>query len=369
MPTKYYIEGRISVHPSNSEHLTVSSLAISKQNMIACAVRLSDAESAIYIYDNNFQLIKTIKENVCWVTSMCFSPDGSLLVTAASGQNIKIWNTKTFNLILDTQHHLATYVDSTPSYVNAICFNQEGTLLIFAAANTLSVLGIKGQRIVSSKTVYIENKLTESQILSLGEYAYDKCFYAIAAISLHPNGTEIALGGFSEKIKILDLASLAEKDHFIQPNFFSCPQIKYSPDGQYLWLLDNSTLYTFITKNYYFDTPNVGLFGNEEEFYATFTPNNNTFLTQAWDYVEDNSTNLYEWSLPEGEVLRSFESEVQDNAIEANYELTALVMSPDGNLVASAAVDAPLRIWNDKGTLLVSKLYDTSQEANLLPLS
>jgi len=313
------------------------------------------------------KLIKTLFEPLNWITTLCFSPDGSKLVAAVNGNDIKIWDTKSFKQLFCTSKDSSLSFNG-PSMVAAIRFNQDGSMLTYAYNNSLYIYNVKGKHVSHLKTIELYNKLSKKQEKMLGDDAYDAMVFQITDICFRPDEAEIAVAGHGDGLKILDAESLEEKEFYITPQHFIFPRLRYSPDSNHLWLLADGQLFVFITNNYFCDFRSLHV-SNPNSFTGSFHSKNNSFLSQSIDQIENNPANLYEWFIPDLELGNVYEAADHSHMNHFTYQLTDIQVSPDASLVASAAFYASLNIWTGSGELLVNKVFNSSGNASLTLLS
>jgi RNA polymerase sigma factor (sigma-70 family) len=252
---------------------------------------------------------RTLQGHPSCVSSVAFSPDGSLLASASTDGTVKIWETATGKELLTLKGH--------QSQVNRVAFSPDRERLASGAADAL----VKVWDVKSGKEV-----LTYRGHAHLGS--------SIHSLAFSPDGKRLASGngspGGNFAIKVwdpttgLELLTITELKGMIS-------SLAFSPDGKRLasasgdravrvWnLTTGQELVAIKNPNNYFAS-------------VVFSPDGKR-LASAND---DRTVTL--WDAATGQELLVLKGH--------NREVTTAVFSPDGTLLASAGFDATVKLWD-----------------------
>jgi WD40 repeat protein len=166
---------QIKKWPAHVEKIT--QLAISPDNQLI--VSISGAENTTKIWElNTGKLLKTIGEDQGFVTALAFSPDGKVLVTAASGQDrtLKIWDVANWTLLKKSAPQFGHIYD--------LVITPNGQKVVAAIRNFINVWNLE----------------TGKELLSLKVAALD-----LNAIAISPNNKLIATAEKEGTISLVDI--------------------------------------------------------------------------------------------------------------------------------------------------------------------
>ena len=139
------------------------------------------------------------------ITTLAFSPDGTILASASDDKTIKLWNVETGEEQLSiTAHKLA---------INALSFSPDGTILASASGD---------------KTIKLWNVETGEEQLSITAHKL-----AINALSFSPDGTILASASGDKTIKLWNVET-GEEQLSIGTQKSIVSTLTFSPDQQLL---------------------------------------------------------------------------------------------------------------------------------------
>ncbi|WP_240038738.1 MULTISPECIES: AAA-like domain-containing protein [Okeania] len=235
------------------------------------------------------------------VSSVCFSPNGTLIASGSRDNSLKLWSLSGKELKTFTGHN---------DRIHSICFHPDGQILASAGADTtIKLWSIDGTE--------LQSFTTEHRNL-------------VSSVSFSPDGQTLASGSFDKTIKLWSLDGRELQTLIGHKNRVS--SISFSPDGQTLasasgdktiklWSLDGRELKTFIGHTYHVNS-------------VSFSPDGQTIASASAD------TTIKLWNL-DGKELQTF---------RGNRDwVNAVSFSPDGQILASASADKIIKFWNIKG--------------------
>ncbi|WP_287325876.1 AAA-like domain-containing protein [Okeania sp. SIO1F9] len=235
------------------------------------------------------------------VSSVCFSPNGTLIASGSRDNSLKLWSLSGKELKTFTGHN---------DRIHSICFHPDGQILASAGADTtIKLWSIDGTE--------LQSFTTEHRNL-------------VSSVSFSPDGQTLASGSFDKTIKLWSLDGRELQTLIGHKNRVS--SISFSPDGQTLasasgdktiklWSLDGRELKTFIGHTYHVNS-------------VSFSPDGQTIASASGDKT------IKLWNL-DGKELQTF---------RGNRDwVNAVSFSPDGQILASASADKIIKFWNIKG--------------------
>jgi WD40 repeat protein/tetratricopeptide (TPR) repeat protein len=244
-------------------------------------------------------------EHPARVSSISFSPDGTMLVSGGEDNVIKLWN-------LNGEELNSFRCNQT--WVRSISFSPDSRMIAFGGEdNTIRLWNLDGEELRSFQ----------------GHRG------RVRSISFSPDGTMIASGSEDNTLKLWSISGKQLKS--FQAHDRAVLSISFSPDGATLasgggdnlvrlWSLDGEELKSF-----------RGHLGRVRSI--SFSPDGTMLASGA----EDSLVKL--WSL-DGQELQSFQ--------EHSWRVLSVSFSPDGKMIASGGGDGTIKIWNLNGQELDS---------------
>jgi WD40 repeat protein len=190
----------LSAHaPTPGPDLAVFSIAFSKDDKRIAAGTSFQTVSVFNAV--NSQVLYTLKGHNFSVTSVAFSPDGKMLLSA--GTNIKLWSVGTGNLLNTFEPHT--------DYINQAAFSPNGKSILSASNDrTIKVLSVTNGEILAS---------------------FEDHASGVNCISFSPDGQFIASGSIDATSRIWSLKTKQLLSTVIALNDNNW--ITYTPDGYY----------------------------------------------------------------------------------------------------------------------------------------
>ncbi len=247
-------------------------------------------------------LIRELKGHENWVLTVLISPDGKYIISGSADKTIKIWDFKTGMLINTLKGH---------------------NLHIFSIALTHD-----GKTIISSswdKTIKIWD-LKKGKLITTLE-GHKDCVYSI---SVSPNDKFLISGSWDRMINfwLLEEGELGRSNEAHSSAIYS---ITISPDGKYIisgsednlikiWDLGTGALLTKLE-------------GHGGRIYTIDISADGKFLISG---SEDNTIKI--WELITGRILHTIKDHIDS--------IFTLAFFPDNKFIASGSADKTIRIWN-----------------------
>ena len=311
--------------------------------------------------------IATLSGHTNYVSSVAFSPDGTILASGAGDGTVRLWD-------VATKTNTATLEGN--SRVNSVAFSPDGTTL---AAG------------LEDSTVKLWDVATKTNIATLAG-ATDR----VHSVAFSPDGTTLAAGLEDSSVKLWDVATKTNTATLAWATD-RVHSVAFSPDGATLAAglgnafsgVDNGAvkLWDMATNNI------VTLSGHEEYVRSVaFSPDSATLASGAadgtvrlWNVATETSTTLdATWRVysvafaPDGTTLavgagdngtiQLWNVETKINVATFSGHLSSvqsLAFAPDGTILASASDDGTVQLWDVSAWKRAKRLARAEERSGL----
>ena len=317
----------------------------------------------------NFQttLAQITLEHGSGVTSVTFSPDGTILASGSRDGTVKLWNVENHENIATLGGHRdnVTSVAFSPDAILA-SGSRDGTVKLWNVENHENIATLEGHgwtvtsvafspdgTILASgawdDTVKLWNVETHTNIATLEGHES-----SVYSVSFSPDGTLLASGAAGNTVKLWDvethtnIATLGEYSRWAEGTL-----VAFSPDGTLLasgsddnavklWDVETRTNIATLVDHYARNDVNP----------VAFSPDG-TLLASAGSY--DDTVKL--WDVETQEIIATLEGHWTD--------VTSVAFSPDGKLLASSGYGG-VKLWNIvEATRKLVKISGDEQQGTL----
>ena len=280
------------------------------------------------------------------ISSVSFSPDGTLLASGSSDSTIKLWD-------VSTQENIAILQGHTDA-VNSVSFSPDGLLLASGS---------------SDNTVKLWNVSAEENIATLRGHTD-----TVNSVVFSPDGTLVASGSDDSTVKLWNVGSRANTATFQENRHRDIYSISFSPDGTLLAsgssygevdLWNVSTQEKTATFDWSGDVLSVSFSPDGKTIAAGFDSRGIVALGDVETHTNIATLEGHKWDVtsvafsPDGTLLAAGTAEshtvkLWDVATHTNIaileghrkDITSVSFSPDGTTLASASLDGNVILWN-----------------------
>ncbi|MCY3411779.1 MAG: hypothetical protein INQ03_09120 [Candidatus Heimdallarchaeota archaeon] len=259
----------------------------------------------------------TLTGHTSEISSVRYSPDGSILASGSGDASVRIWNSTTNKEIKTLSGHLGG--------VRSVSFSPDGSILASGS---------------DDNTIILWNTTTYEEISTLSGHTGN-----VRSIAFSPNGRIIASGSEDDKIKLWNITSNTVITT-LSSQILGIYSVAYSPDGKILSsgsgenniVLWNTTTYEVITT----------LTGHTDDVRSVvFSPDGKMIATGSFDQL------IKIWDVNSYTELAS---------IPAPSMVWSIAISSDGMKIAAALANNEVRVWNISSTSEITTLSGHSSQ-------
>jgi len=288
---------------------------------------------------------KTLEGHTNNVSVISYGPNGKYLASGSSDNTIKIWNTKTGEVVLTFKKHESPVfsIDWSPDGKSIVSGSTNGTIKIWHAetgkeiltfvGHTKNVAAVAfssdGEYIVSGswdKTIKTWNAKTGNEIKTFSGHTNN-----VSAVAFSPDGEYIVSGSWDKTIKIWD-AETGETTKTLKGHEKPVLSVYWSPDDKHIasgssdktiktWDIETNKL----IKTFSGHTMSVSS--------VAYSPDSRHIVSGSWD----KTVRIWYCVLAIQVLMKTLENHT-DWVLSVDF-------SPNGKYVASGSADNTIKIW------------------------
>ena len=281
---------------------------------------------------NTKQLLETFQGHTDDVTSLAFSPDGSILASGSRDDTIHVWYVNTGELLETFQRHSddVTSVVFSPDGRTLASGSEDDTIRLWNVELELDTGPIlwdleTGQQVANTR----EEVNNTQQLLKIFEGHKDK----VNSITFSPDGRTLASGSVDGTVRLWDV-NTGQETRTITTDNDSVESLVFSPDAMmlaggtsaalYLWDANTGQLLKRLQeKQHYFD----------DVADIAFSPDGRTLASST------RNRGIHLWDANTGQLLKI----LRESASRVSF-------SPNGLTLASLSDDTTIRLWEIPST-------------------
>jgi len=238
------------------------------------------------------------------VTSLAFSPDGSILASTGADQTIRLWNV--------SNGQIEQVVDGGSGTMTGLDFSSDGQHLA---------------SIEKDNSIAVRDLYTGQVVLRINHPGTQFC-----GVAFSPNGAQLASGEVDGLVSIWSEQTGELQQELQGLDALSCP-VAFSPDGSLIAAgggeRDNQVLIWDRASGKILFLMN----GHKKYIYdVDFSPDGKTLASTSGDQT------IKLWNTETGELIYSVVADL--------YKMSAVDFSPDGSLFVSVGIDGKVRVWD-----------------------
>jgi WD40 repeat protein len=301
-------------------------------------------------------LVRTLEGHISGVTSVTFSPDGSLIASGSWDNTIKIWRVSDGSLVRTLEGHtnVVTSVTFSPAGSLIASGSWDNTIKIWRVSDGSLVRTLEGHTSgVNSVTFSPDGSLIASgsldgtiKIWRVSDGSLVRTLEGhtsgVNSVTFSPDGSLIASGSWDRTIKIWGVSD-GSLVRTLEGHTSGVNSVTFSPDGSLIasgsW--DNTIKIWRVSDGSLVRT----LEGTNVVTSVSFSPDGSLIASGSWDRT------IKIWRVSDGSLVRT---------LEGTNVVTSVTFSPDGSLIASGSDDNTIKIWRVSDGSLVRTLEGTN---------
>jgi WD40 repeat protein len=293
---------------------TVSSVAFSPDGSLLAA-GIANGDIRMWRVADGEPLL-TCQGHTNWPWAIAFSPDGNILASGSQDQTVRLWDISTGQCSLVLQGHT--------SWIKSVAFNSNGSLLVSGS---------------NDRSIRLWNVSTGECIKVLQEHSD-----WVWSVAFSSNDRTLASGSGDGTIKLWDTTTgLCLKT--LEGHTNSVKTIVFSPDGNIL----ASGSFDQTVRLWDINTGQcIKILQGHTEFVwsVVFSPDGRTLASNS----DDQTTRL--WDINTGQVLKTVK--------ERTNRVWSIAFSPDSNMLASSGEDQTIRLWDSNTGRTIKTIWGYS---------
>ena len=370
-----FIKSLAIPYDSNNQLTNVRSVAISTDGtLIAAGVEQYNASTqtefgAVQLWRIlDGQLARNFTGYGQVVNSVAFSPDGQFLASGSSDRSVKIWRVSNGTLVSSRFDHTQR--------VNAVAFSPNGQWLVSGSDDQTAKLyrtsdwGLERTLTGHSNQVFAVAFSPDSMSLATGSWDQTVRLWnvsdwtlafslphgsGVGAVAFSPNGNTLATGAWDHNIRLWDPKRGALVDTLVGHNAF-VQTLAFTPDSR--TLASGSWYPEYAIKRWWLPGWRAASFQPRVTNHSgsisglIFTPNG--------QLITGGDTTARFWDGVSGQFLRT---------VNATTSVTAVALSPNGQLLALPGPDHTVKIYRASDGVLLQTLVGHTQDVTGLAFS
>jgi len=345
---------------------TISAIAVSPDGKLIASG--ASNPGAVQIWDSrSHEPVGNAGKHESRITSVCFSPDSSWLVSGSKDKTVRMWDCRTGQAIGSPFLGHTSYVTSVCTDGQRIVSGSKDKTIRIWSCDTRQLIGapidVGGNVVVALSSdghigagvglyIHILHIETRRHIASMKGHTN-----VVLTVVFSPDGSRIASGSWDKTVRIWDVQTgrQTQKHDGHEGGVVS---VVFSSDGQ--WIASGSTDRAIrIWDSKTGQLVGLSLKGNMNFVNSLcFSPDTFQLISSSYDYTIRIWSALAKWQKPAQQITtihlsrHPVSSPMGRISLEGNPSVISACCSPDGSLYAASTLDGHISIWNMNRELL-----------------